>query len=681
MSQQLTLIFGVVLPLTFVTINGMAAERPTPATLCGVNNCVFSPKGGPPLRNPPALQHVGPPVIVSYTAFDGTNYTMKEFYGKNTSILIKLADLPVFSEAQAWELVDQADYLYETFKELLGVEPQGSGRLRIAFVDTCGGGCGYVGSKGIELGPYFANGGAWFASGDLPDLYPYMAHEMTHNFDRWSSYIMFGSDTAHAWTSFMDAYIVVANQQGHAPDSGGQGYNPADFLKKRVDESFGPFLAASGSTWPSCVRDAACSNLNATQIQGGFAAQLAQLLGPTAVRQAMAELKDAATTRGLNPSTMTPEQKNDLLIECFSRGARTNLSCLMSPLHWRIGAALQSQLTALYGSNHYACVDADGDGYTPLQGDNNDSLSSVHPGATEIVNGVDDDCDGIVDDIHYNETTDFPNTLSSALSIAFPFKIAGSIASTSDEDYFKIALATAAKVRFSLKSGGTFAGWLFIYDAGGNWLTYLYCGAGSQSDLDVSLPAGTWRFSVSQNVSSSPGSYQLTGVVPTVWPIYLYPGPPSLAGTNLWRFVSSIAPTNLVGLPDVQARLWVSGFGWVSTNILGASNFTTFTWSASSNLPPSETTFRVQFYQATNPVVRATESLPFTGIIPASFSIISNTTLNLSWSAASAGISITSATNLIGPWLAVTNTPSFTNGLFTVRLPAGNARALFLKLQ
>jgi len=280
---------------------------PNPASVCGVNNSVFSPYNPPPLNAPSGPKHVAPPVVVTYTAFNGTNYVMKEFYGKDTSVLVKLTDLPIFSEAQAWELVDQADYLYQTFKELMGVEPQGTGRLRIAFVETCGGGCGYVGSKGIELGPYFANGSAWFASGSLPDLYPYMAHEMTHNFDRWSSYVMFGSDIAHAWTSFMDAYIVVANQQGHAPNSGGdRGYNPTEFLKKRVDDFFGPFLATNGSTWQSCVRDAACSNLNATQIQGGFADQLAQLLGPTAVRQALAELQNAATTRGLNPATMTP---------------------------------------------------------------------------------------------------------------------------------------------------------------------------------------------------------------------------------------------------------------------------------------------------------------------------------------------------------------------------------------
>jgi hypothetical protein len=45
-----------------------------------------------------------------------------------------------------------------------------------------------------------------------------------------------------------------------------------------------------------------------------------------------------------------------------------------------------------------ASVDDDGDGYTECQGDCNDGKVTVHPGATELCNGVDDNCNGIVDD-------------------------------------------------------------------------------------------------------------------------------------------------------------------------------------------------------------------------------------------------------------------------------------------
>ncbi len=41
-------------------------------------------------------------------------------------------------------------------------------------------------------------------------------------------------------------------------------------------------------------------------------------------------------------------------------------------------------------------VDDDGDGFSELEGDCNDDDPEVNPDATEISNGVDDDCDGIL---------------------------------------------------------------------------------------------------------------------------------------------------------------------------------------------------------------------------------------------------------------------------------------------
>ncbi len=55
--------------------------------------------------------------------------------------------------------------------------------------------------------------------------------------------------------------------------------------------------------------------------------------------------------------------------------------------------------TALYEERFEALSDEDADGFTPDQGDCNDFNPAVFPGAPEVCNDTDDDCDGYIDNI------------------------------------------------------------------------------------------------------------------------------------------------------------------------------------------------------------------------------------------------------------------------------------------
>jgi putative metal-binding protein len=533
--------------------------------------------------------------LVSYTAFDHSTHLLRQLNGKYTAVLMTDADLAAYTTARARSLIDIYDLLYSHYTEMIGAEPGGDGLLLVAFVKTCGGGCGLLGSKGIEIDPSGLDASVPVGTDGAAT---YVVHEMGHNFDLYSGYIMYGKDAGHAWTDFISTYVKYYDLEGF------DGSSPAESLQAGIDENYTPYVQFPGRTWKKCVLQNACdpADLMAQHAQAGVALRLAQEYGPKSVKKAIGHLREAVAARALDPTKMTIRQKNDLLIESFSYGAGANLACFFDAIAWPVSAGLRAQLGAQFGDNPL-CLDADHDGWTPFEGDCDDANPAVHPGATEVANGSDDDCNGLIDDVVIDEPGDFANSSSNAFPIGIPSHVRGTISSVSDSDSFDVVLAAPTSVEFTLTSRGAFSGWLFLYQQGtSNWRSFVHVNAGESVVLRDDLGAGRWDLAVAYNTVSNPGAYELSVDRVKKWLSDFDPPGARAKSAGSFLLIAPPVPPRARSRNVRSVRFWVSRVGFVGTAPASTTTTTSMSWAPPAGLDPTTLQYRVEFVNGTIPM-------------------------------------------------------------------------------
>ena len=199
--------------------------------------------------------------VVSYTTWQGSHLTLTSYQGKYVEVLLPASWVAGLTQEERRTLIDRSDLLYERYKELVGVEPGGTGLLPIAMVDaTCGWGCGYVGAKGIEIAD--DAGSLSTLKGELSKGFSngVLVHEMCHNFDVFAAYLHYLPDHAHAWTDFLNAYMFTYDREG-TPDQA-----PAEALQNYIDQYFTPYTSQPTANWQQCVRDSGCTTKTDTRL-------------------------------------------------------------------------------------------------------------------------------------------------------------------------------------------------------------------------------------------------------------------------------------------------------------------------------------------------------------------------------------------------------------------------------
>jgi len=535
-----------------------APSEGPPETWCGVNE-VRAPASAPPLAAsmPPAAAlpscfACGEPL--SYRAFDKTLYVLTRYTGRFTEVLLPASwiDGDGLDDSARRLVLDRADFVYQHASELMGREPAGEGRLQIAFVDaTCGYGCGNVGSKGIEA---VSSDDARrevrgdLAAGVLPRI---LVHEMAHNFDLLGHDLWQGAPSSfdyHAWTSFFEQYLEIYTRMGSTTAS------PDDVQKSWVESTYGAYLRDPEASWERCVAQAACApeGVSANAAWGGVTHRFAQLHGPHATRRFLAALWRLREEHG---SPQSLQDKADLHLEALAEGAGTNLACYADAWRWSISDALRKRLAERPAEMR--CIDLDRDGVSPLLGDCNDDDRHVRPGAAEVMNGRDDDCNGLVDDLLVTEP---PGGDFASQSLSFPGRAAGTL-TQGDTDDFWLEIPAEGDVAFDVCSQG-FEGFFFVYDDS-SWLGYQHTADGQCSRKSYRLTKGRWRVGFEARNVSKLGAYTVAAGPGSHWPA---PSEPvKEPETDVCRVIleAEQAPPSAAGAPD-RTRFWISGLGFAA---------------------------------------------------------------------------------------------------------------------
>lgn len=534
--------------------------------------------------------------LVEYQAIDGTWHTLTRFRGRHVAVLLPDSWMGEgkLDEPLIEVFVDRSDLLYETFRELVGGEPGPDGLLNIAVVPTCGFGCGWVGTKGLEVASDEEALGRVrpeLAAGHTPEV---ISHEMAHNFDIYNAYLGYWGDFAHAWTWLFQTYTYVYSREGSAERS------PEDVFRQSLRLTFERYMASS-STWESCLRDGLCPFRN--EAWAGTLWRMARLHGPDAIK---GYTRFVGAYRSSHPEPPSAEAKNDLHVEAMAAGVSLNLGCYVDAWRWHASAALRARMESDHGPGNAFCEDLDADSFSPLTGDCDDEDPGVRPGASEVLDGLDGDCDGLVDDLSTAEPSggDFPPLQP----VAYPAEITGRI-TDQDSDGFRFNVPSARQVRIELCSEPDFLGWLFFYNRDGSWRGYQYTGSvpGECSSRRYELDnGGEWRFSVDLNVISQPGRYRVRLFEPDPLPAPPWALTASRALCDGSYLFTSAAEGG--GPAAAGVRFWVSGIGFV-----GEAPYAPLSgvrWTPPGGFDPAAHKLRAQALSGANPATAFTVLAP-----------------------------------------------------------------------
>jgi hypothetical protein len=525
-----------------------------------------------------------------YRSFVGVDHEVVRFTGRHVELMVPAAWLDLFTSDELLTLVDVADRTYELLHQLVGREPGGADRrLSVAYVEpSCGIACGLVGHKGLEIWPGDMEDGSYdptyldswrqLSAASVP--HDILLHEMTHNFDVYASHLHYHADSAHFWTDLVNIWgFVYGMMEGDLAVGHGTMSWKQWFERERawVEATTLPYLNHPGRSWQSCVRDNACESVLPKRARASLALALFEQAGPLAAKRTMEFLRQWQAATPQPPAT--PEAREELWLEALAAGIGADIGACLDAFSWHNPPSLAPRL-AQHGPPAAFCQDGDGDGTIALLGDCHDGDPAIGPGRPELPNGVDDDCNGVVDEALPASPTPSRNFNNPKQISAPPVAVDVDVAEGFGYLGFRVPSAGRLLTRACSPSGG-YRGFLWLAGSSPPVARGAFVERGGCSTFYLPADsASDWRLTLEAilDFGDEPGPVRLA-----IGPAAPWPGPWGGVGIvpkpgGGFELSATIADASAFRQPADRVLFQVSGYGEVGWGSLAGGATASVQW-------------------------------------------------------------------------------------------------------
>lgn len=433
-----------------------------------------------------------------------------------------------------------ADFLFDAYSELFGWDYLPSIPALDIYV------CRAIPGGGTGTGGTFLNSAVFIT--DASDFisaqdYPAFVHEFIHAWDFRAGAWMNAPDGPHAFTGGLEPIISHWLGTGQGVSSWGGDLNvlggfEGNFLFNHyLRTHLNRYLSRPELNWSTYYSDEFFSygfafepipeHKEAMLVQGGLLVSLYAMHGLEGLQSIFSAADNLMrndpriSDLGVGFGSITQLEIAETFMRAVADGLQLDVSDYFAYWKWPI-ERLDAYMSRYPSSDK--TLDKDGDGYSPLHRDLDDSDPTVYPYAPELVDGKDNNQDGLVDENTYLEGNQDFTTVATVL----PALYKGSIDSLIDEDSFQFTLTEEAVVKivmYSVDSNSTvpyssdndrpvstFAGTVYL---NGSYYSPLLHEAMSapEAQSGITLSAGTHTITVSSNTlddrNSNPGDYEI----------------------------------------------------------------------------------------------------------------------------------------------------------------------------